>query len=63
MKAKGTGVNKLASDNLDFKLSKRTNRDCNTGVSEMAQWIKGLPHKPGDLSSITGIHAKVEGEN
>lgn len=63
MKAKGTGVNKLASDNLDFKLSKRTNRDYNTGVSEMAQWIKGLPHKPADLSSIPGIHTKVEGEN
>lgn len=63
MKAKGVGVNKLASENLDFKLGQRTNRDCNTGVSEMAQWIKGLPHKPADLSSIPGIHAKVEGEN
>lgn len=33
----------------------------NTGTGEMAQWVKVLETKPGDLSLISGAHI-VEGE-
>ena len=31
--------------------------------SKMAQWVKGLASKSGDLSSITRTHVNVEGQN
>lgn len=29
----------------------------------MSQWVKGLPYKPGDLSTISGTQVKVEEES
>lgn len=29
----------------------------------MSQWVKGLPYKPGELSTISGTQVKLEEEN
>lgn len=55
--------NDLCTERAEINLVKSPKYYFKKICSEMAQWVKALPYKLGNLRSIMGTHIEVEREN